>query len=273
MDAIVTETDSYSAIVGNDWLRKTKAVLDYDNNVMTIKWENKVLKVVTECQEMPQHVVSIEVPDMEADEEAEAEAEEAVEESEEEYESEDEDELEQMYCQTQFITQEKAQTIENDLKGEIFIENEYYYQYKEIEEGRYHTGTLDEGQQKKFQDFMKRYKNLFAWDSNDFRRTSVITHSIDTGNATPIKQRFYRTSYQNQQFIKEEIQRLLETGLIVPSNSQWASPVVVVEKKNGKKRLCVDYRKLNKVTKKDSYPLPRIDDMLEALSGVEVRSG
>ena len=68
-------------------------------------------------------------------------------------------------------------------------------------------------------------------------------------------------------FIKEEIQRLLKAGLIVPSSSQWTSPVVVVEKKNGKKRLCIDYRKLNNVTKKDCYPLPRISDMLETLSG------
>ena len=60
---------------------------------------------------------------------------------------------------------------------------------------------------------------------------------------------------------------MLEKKLIVPSNSPWTSPVVVVEKKNGKLRLCVDYRKLNNVTKKDSYPLPRIDDMLETLSG------
>jgi len=67
-------------------------------------------------------------------------------------------------------------------------------------------------------------------------------------------------------FIKEEIDRLLHNGLIKPSNSPWSLPVVVVEKKNGKLRLCVDYRKLNNVTKKDSYPLPRIDDMLETLS-------
>jgi hypothetical protein len=70
-------------------------------------------------------------------------------------------------------------------------------------------------------------------------------------------------------FIKEEIQRLVDAGLIVPSKSQWTSPVVVVEKKNGKKRLCVDYRKLNNVTKRDLYPLPRIDNMLETLSGCQ----
>ena len=270
MDAIVTDAESYAAIVGNDWLRKTKAVIDYDNNKMIIKWKGKLLEVGTECQEMPQHITSIEVPNMETEEEVEEveEVEEDEEETDEEYES-DEDTQEQMFCQTQFITQEKAQEIEKDLTGEIFIENDYFYQYKETEEGKFHTGKLTESQQREYHKLMLQHKNLFAWKPDDFGRTSVITHSIDTGDATPIKQRFYRTSYQNQQFIKEEIQRLLEAGLIVPSNSQWASPVVVVEKKNGKKRLCVDYRKLNKATKKDCYPLPRIDDMLETLSGAQ----
>ena len=271
MDAIVTDANSYAAIVGNDWLRKTKAVLDYNNNTMAIKWEGNAFRVSTECGEMPHHIVSIEVPEMETDEEAEEEEEEeeAIEKTEEEYESEDENAQEQLYCNAQFITREKAQEIEEDLKGESFIENKYFYQYKETEKGEFHTGKLNEEQQQMFKEFMKRYQNLFSWNPNDFGRTSTITHSIDTGNATPIKQRFYRTSYQNQLFIKEEIQRLLEAGLIVLSNSQWASPVVVVEKKNGKKRLCVDYRKLNKVTKKDCYPLPRIDDMLETLSGAQ----
>ena len=93
MDAIVTEADSYAAIVGNDWLRKTKAIIDYDANTMVIKWKNKVLKVPTECQEMPQHIVSIEVlktvnvPAVE--EQTEEEIEEADEKSEEKYDSED----------------------------------------------------------------------------------------------------------------------------------------------------------------------------------------
>ena len=140
-----------------------------------------------------------------------------------------------MYCQAQFITKEKAQLIETDLKEDNFIENKYFYQYEETEKGKFHTGKLNEGQQQEFQAFMKNYQDLFAWEPNDFGRTSVVSHRIDTGNAAPIKQRFYRTSYQNQLFIKEEIQRLLETGLIKPSMSQWTSPVVVVEKKNGKK--------------------------------------
>jgi len=215
---------------------------------------------------MPQHIVSIEVPNVEADEEAE---EEDVAESEEEYESDDEDAQEQLFCNAQFITQEAAQQIEEDLKEGNFFENECYYQYEETERGKFHTGNLNEEQQQTFVEFMKRYQDLFAWDPDNFGRTSTITHAINTGDALPIKQRFYQTSYKNQLFIKDEIQRLLESGLIIPSNSQWASPVVVVEKKNGKKRLCIDYQKLNRVTKKDSYPLPRIDDMLETLSNAQ----
>jgi hypothetical protein len=70
-----------------------------------------------------------------------------------------------------------------------------------------------------------------------------------------------------QNFIKEEIERMLESNIIQPSESPWASPVVLVRKKNGKLRFCVDYRRLNNVTKKDAYPLPRIQEMLNALSG------
>jgi hypothetical protein len=90
-----------------------------------------------------------------------------------------------------FITQEKAQEIEEELKDGKFVSNEYYYQYKEVEKGKFHTGKLSEEQHQKFGDFMERYQNLFAWDPNDFGRTSVVTHKIDTGNATSIGQRFY----------------------------------------------------------------------------------
>jgi hypothetical protein len=241
MDAIVTDANSYSAIVRNDWLRKTKAILDYNNNLMTIEWNGQALEVVTKCREMSHHITSIEIPNMEVEEEAKKADEisdeeineelEAIDDSEEEYESEDENAQEQLFCHVQFVTKEKVQEIEKDLKGNTFIENDYYYQYKEIEKGKFHTGDLDDTQRQKFQDFMNCHQKLFAWEPDDFGRTLIVTHCIDTGNAVPIKQRFYRTSYQNQIFIKEEIQRLLEVGLITPSKSQWTSPVVVVGKK------------------------------------------
>ena len=166
---------------------------------------------------MPQHIVSIEVPNVKADEEAE---EEDVAESEEEYESDDEDAQEQLFCNAQFITQEAAQQIEEDLKEGNFFENECYYQYEETERGKFHTGNLNEEQQQTFIKFVKLYQNLFTWDSNNFGRMPTITHVIDTGDALSIKQKFYRTSYKSQLFINDKIQRLLESSLIIPSISQ-----------------------------------------------------
>ena len=72
--------------------------------------------------------------------------------------------------------------------------------------------------------------------------------------------------------MREEADKLLEDmlkrGVLEPSSSPWSSGVVLVKKKDGLTRFCVDYRRLNKVTLKDAYPLPRIDDMLDSLSGV-----
>ena len=272
MNVIVTTSDTYAAIVGNDWLRKVKASIDMNNHKMVMQWKGKIIKVPIESQEMPHHRTSIEVPVIENDEEIEEELEEeSEEESEEEYEEET-NLNEQIYYHAEFVTEEVAIEIEKELIEQTrpdknFIELDSLYQYKETEKGEFHVGELTKEERKKFQDFMKDYQNLFVWEPDEFGRTSVIKHTIDTGDALPIKQRFYRTSHQNQLFIKEEIQRMLKNGLILPSKSQWTSPVVIVEKKNGKKRFCVDFRKLNAVTKKDNYPLPRIDDMLETLSG------
>lgn len=127
MDAIVTDADSYVVIVSNDWLRKTKAVLDYDSDTMTIKWEGDVIKVTTECWEMPHHIVSIEVPDMEVNKEEEETDKEAIEDSDKEYESEDRTTQEQLFCHAQFVTQEEAWKIEEELKGTTSIVNDYYY--------------------------------------------------------------------------------------------------------------------------------------------------
>ena len=67
--------------------------------------------------------------------------------------------------------------------------------------------------------------------------------------------------------MKKLIQEMLAKNIIQPSTSPWASPVVIVRKKDGSARFCVDYRKLNNITRKDAFPLPRIDETLDTLSG------
>ncbi|XP_053863862.1 uncharacterized protein LOC128825399 [Malaclemys terrapin pileata] len=86
--------------------------------------------------------------------------------------------------------------------------------------------------------------------------TERAYHSIDTGNAHPIRTPPYRESPHAQTAIQREIQDMLQMGIIRPSKSAWASPVVLVPKPDGEIRFCVDYRKLNAVTRPDNYPMP-----------------
>lgn len=83
----------------------------------------------------------------------------------------------------------------------------------------------------------------------------------------PVKQRAYRSSPKIREEIQKQCDNLLDNSLIEESFSTWSSPIVMVKKKDGTYRFCVDYRKLNSVTVKDSHPLPRTDDTIDALSG------
>ena len=112
-----------------------------------------------------------------------------------------------------------------------------------------------------------KYKHIFVRKGQNVGTTDITQHEIDTENNPPIKGRAYRTPVALQGFVKDEIEKMLLMKIACPSKSPWAAPVVVVEKKNGEYRFCVDYRKLNNITKKDNYPLPRIDTTLDLLHG------
>lgn len=114
---------------------------------------------------------------------------------------------------------------------------------------------------------LAEFKDVFSVRSGDIGRTSLTSHKIDTGDQTPIKQQPRRLPLAKADLAQEAIKGMHEQGIIEPSNSPWAAPIVLVRKKDGTHRFCVDYRKLNDVTKKDSYPLPRIDTTLDALAG------
>ncbi|UYV63821.1 hypothetical protein LAZ67_2005754 [Cordylochernes scorpioides] len=103
--------------------------------------------------------------------------------------------------------------------------------------------------------------------SSKLGRTNLAKHSIDTENVKPIKHKRYRVSPKERNIINEQIQYMLKEGVIRPSSSPWAFPVILVKKRDGSWRFCVDYRKLNNVTVKDVYPIPRIDDVMDTLQG------
>ena len=111
------------------------------------------------------------------------------------------------------------------------------------------------------------YHDLFAEGSQDLGQTGRVQHKINTGTAPPIRQQVSRIPQFRRQEAKKLLDDMLGRNVIQPSNSPWASPVVLVPKKDGSLRFCVDYRRVNAVTRKDAYPLPRVDDTLDTLSG------
>ena len=131
---------------------------------------------------------------------------------------------------------------------------------------------MDDGQKLRLGQLLDKHVGLFASSSEDLGRTSLVQHGIDTGDARPIRQRPRRPP---RAFIDEEdkiIDQQLKAGVIQESTSPWASPLVYVRKKDGTVRPCVDYRRLNDVTRKDAYPLPLIQDCLDSLSGSAIFS-
>ncbi|UYV76601.1 hypothetical protein LAZ67_14001425, partial [Cordylochernes scorpioides] len=134
------------------------------------------------------------------------------------------------------------------------------------------SDDLSEEQQSQILSILKRHDKIFDKNNEPVKQTSVTKHKIETGNHQPIKHRPYRVSPTERQAIQTEVDKMLDAGIIRHSESPWSSPVILVKKKDGNWRFYVDYRRLNKVTKKDVYPLPRIDDTLDSLKGAKFYS-
>ena len=114
---------------------------------------------------------------------------------------------------------------------------------------------------------LMEYSDIFASDTKDFGQTNKVCHKIFTGDAAPIRQQIRMIPPSRREETKKLVQEMLDQQVIQPSSSPWALPIVLVRKKDGSTRFCVDYRKVNTVTRKDAYQLPRIDDTLDTLAG------
>eukprot|EP00731_Ephydatia_muelleri_P017571 Em0010g669a len=130
------------------------------------------------------------------------------------------------------------------------------------------TEGLTTGEREKLRSLLQTLGDVISVGDGDLGRTSVLRHKIDTGSALPIRQQSRRLPFHQRGVVKDMIDGMLKQGIIEPSEGAWASPIVLA-RKDGSFRFCVDFRRVNDVTKKDVHPLPRIDDALDSLAGAK----
>jgi hypothetical protein len=118
---------------------------------------------------------------------------------------------------------------------------------------------------------VQEYQDLFS-EEGTLRESSLPGIQIETEPGRVVNCKPYRTSLNKRHIVDTEIDNMLKMGIIRPSNSEWASGITLVPKKDGTTRFCVDYRRLNSVTVKDRYPLPHIQDIFDSLGGANVFS-
>lgn len=132
------------------------------------------------------------------------------------------------------------------------------------------TMNLTSTQKNNLTNLLDEFSDIFSSGPEDLGRTGIVKHHIDTGSHPPIKQPPRRVPMHQQETMHKHVEEMLQHSVVKPSTSPWASPIVLVKKKDGTTRSCMDYRKLNDMTRKDAYPLPRIDETLHALSSAKV---
>ena len=121
---------------------------------------------------------------------------------------------------------------------------------------------LNEDQRAQLTDVLNSFPDVMR---NHPGQTSMAEHKIQTGTATPHRLPPYRLPHAYREEVLKELEEMREQGIIEPSSSEWSSPMVIVKKKDGSLRLCVDYRYLNEVSQVDAYPMPRVDDIIDQL--------
>ncbi len=126
---------------------------------------------------------------------------------------------------------------------------------------------LSEKEASQVRALLHRYQSVFSAHEGDLGCTGLLAHDIPLMDDVPVRQRYRRIPPSEYEVVKAHINQLLEARVIRESCSPYASPIVLVKKKDGTLRMCVDYRQLNAKTRKDAFPLPRIEESLDALSG------
>ena len=136
--------------------------------------------------------------------------------------------------------------------------------YQDTFEPSHHTLSLHI--QHKLNPLLLEYKSQFAQDETSFGTLPLTSMTTDTGDSPPVSQRPYPIAMKNHQWVKEETEKLLEAYVICSSRSSWTAPIIVIPKGDGRKCLVIDYRALNKVTRKFTWPMPKVEDIFLKLN-------
>ena len=126
---------------------------------------------------------------------------------------------------------------------------------------------LSDTEVEQLRELLYRFSSAISMSDSDMGRTHLVQHHIDTQGANPVKQQPRRLPFYRREEVRQMIADMLGKEVIEPATGPWSSPVILVQKKDGSTRFCIDFRQLNALTKKDAHPLPRIDDTLDMLSG------
>ena len=125
---------------------------------------------------------------------------------------------------------------------------------------------IDESQKEELRRLLDRFADVFSKNDEDIGNTDFI-HEIKIEGSQPALPRAYQIPYAKREIVEEQVNKMLKMGVISPSESQFSSPIVLVKKHDGSQRFCVDFRNLNASTVKDNFPMPRIQERLDSLSG------
>ena len=125
-------------------------------------------------------------------------------------------------------------------------------------------------QQQSVRELLKEYQHLFALNLRELGKTFLVQHEIELSDKTPFQERYRRIPPHQYEEVRKHLQEMLDIGVIHRSTSPWASPVVLVHKKDGSLQFCIDLRKLYNQIIKDAQSLPRIEDSLDCLDGATI---
>ena len=138
--------------------------------------------------------------------------------------------------------------------------------WRPSDEANINSDNLNPAEIDKVKSLMDEYADIFSKNDEDIGSADFI-HKIELIDKTPVRSRAYRIPHTQKVVVADEIAKMLRIGVIQRSQSDYASPIVLVKKQDGSNRFCIDFRKLNEFTVKDSYPMPLIEEKLEGLAG------